>query len=57
MATKTPTKTTRKPPPSKRKADPKQFERFVEAARKAEVDEDPGALDRAFEKIVPPKLP
>jgi hypothetical protein len=33
--------------------DPKQFERFVEAARKAEVDEDPEALDRAFDRIAP----
>jgi hypothetical protein len=36
-------------------SDPKQFERFVEAARKAEVDEDPEVLDRAFDKIVEPK--
>jgi hypothetical protein len=42
-----PTTRTRKPD------DPKQFERFVEAARKAEVDEDPEALDRAFDKISP----
>lgn len=42
------------PKTRKRKPDdPKQFERFVEAARKAEVDEDPEALDRAFDKIAP----
>jgi hypothetical protein len=42
---------TRKRAPS----DPQQFERFVEAARKAEVDEDPEALDRALDKIAPQK--
>jgi hypothetical protein len=35
--------------------DPKQFERFVETARKIGMDEDPEALDRAFEKIAPQK--
>jgi hypothetical protein len=51
-------KTTRKAdpkPPSRKIADKAQFERFVEAARKAEVDEDPEALDRAFDKIAPRK--
>jgi hypothetical protein len=37
--------------------DPKQSERFKEAARKAEVDENPGAFDEAFKKVVPPKPP
>jgi hypothetical protein len=41
-----------KPSRRKRKADPKQFERFVETARKIGVDESPEALDRAFEKVV-----
>jgi hypothetical protein len=45
-----PTKTRKRTPD-----DPKQFERFVEAARKAEVDEDPEALDRAFAKVVTSK--
>ena len=31
---------------------PEQFERFVEAARKSGVDENPEALDRAFDQIV-----
>jgi hypothetical protein len=48
--TKTRTKTAGKPP-SNRKADPKQFQRFVEAARKIGVDESPEALDRAFDKV------
>lgn len=40
-------------PPSHKIEDKAQFERFVEAAREAEVDEDPEALDRAVDKIVP----
>jgi hypothetical protein len=35
--------------------DKRQYERFVETARKLECDESEGALDRAFEKIVPQK--
>jgi hypothetical protein len=57
MKTKTRSKATAKPP-SRKIADKTQFERFVEAARKAEVDEDPEALDRAFDKVAlhkPPK--
>jgi len=50
------TKTPRKPAPvrTKRKPDdPEQFKRFVEAARKAGVDEtDSEVLDLAFDKIV-----
>ena len=52
---KTPKKAAAHKPPSKRKADPKQFQRFVETARKIGVDESSEALDRAFEKVVPPK--
>ena len=56
MATKAKTRTkTASKPPSNRKADPKQFQRFVETARKIGVDESPESLDRAFEKVVPPK--
>jgi hypothetical protein len=50
------TKAARKPAPKahKRKPDnPEQFERFVEAARKAGVDETGEALERAFAKIAP----
>ena len=50
--TKTRRKTTHKPP-SRKIADKPQFERFREAARQAGVDEDPEALDRAFDKIAP----
>jgi len=42
-------------PPSRKIADKAQYERFVEAARQAEVDEDPEALDRALDKIAPSK--
>jgi hypothetical protein len=35
--------------------DKKQFERFVETARKVEADESGKAFELAFEKIVPAK--
>jgi hypothetical protein len=31
---------------------PEQYRRFVETARELGADESPGALDRAFEKVV-----
>jgi hypothetical protein len=37
--------------------DKKQFERFVETARKLGVDEDEDTFDLSFRKIVPPKTP
>lgn len=49
------TKTARKSaakPVSRKIEDKAQYERFVEAARQAGVDEDPEALDRAIDKIV-----
>jgi hypothetical protein len=58
MATKaTPKKAASKPPSKRLKTDKAQFERFVEAAKKIGVDEDPEALDRAFEKIAPQRKP
>lgn len=48
-----PQKTTPPPKAHRRKADPEQFARFVETARKIGMDEDPEALDRAFDKIAP----
>jgi hypothetical protein len=58
MAARTKTRSKAAPkPPSRKIADKAQFERFVEAARQAGVDEDPEALNRAFEKIAPPKAP
>lgn len=38
-------------PPSRKIADKAQYERFLEAARKAEMDEDPEAFDRAFDRL------
>lgn len=35
-------------------SDKRQFERFVETARKLGVDESEEAFERAFKKIVPP---
>lgn len=38
--------------------DPAESERFIDTAREVEVDESPGAMDRAFERVVrPPKAP
>jgi len=55
MTSKTKATKTAKEPKRKTAADKAQFERFVEAAREIGVDEDPEALDRAFDKIVPRK--
>jgi hypothetical protein len=44
-------------PQKSSKTDPKQFERFVEAARKIGMDESPEALDRAFEKVALKRKP
>lgn len=33
--------------------DPEQSKRFIDMAREVEVDETPGAFDRAFEKVLP----
>ena len=43
----------RKPAP--KPDDPEQFKRFIEMARKVEVDESPGAFDRAFDKVIKPQ--
>jgi hypothetical protein len=40
----------RKPVP--KPDDPEQFKRFIDMARKVEVDESPGAFDRAFDKVM-----
>jgi hypothetical protein len=53
MKAKAPKKRT--PRPSCKPDDPEQFKRFVETGRKLDVDESGKALDRAFDKIVPPK--
>lgn len=48
----------RKPPKPRPKSDPEQHKRFIDMAREVEVDERPGAMDRAFNKVVrPPRDP
>jgi hypothetical protein len=44
-------------PKRKKLTQKEQSERFRETARKLGCDESDGALDRAFEKIVAPRLP
>ena len=36
---------------------PEQFKRFIDMARKVESDENPEALDRAFDKVAKPPKP
>jgi len=36
---------------------PEQFKRFIDMAREVEADESPEAIDRAFDKVVPPRKP
>jgi hypothetical protein len=40
---------------ARKKDDAEQSKRFIETARKLEVDENPEAFERAFKKVVPPK--
>ena len=47
----------RKPQSKSKLSDAERHARFVETARKVEVDESPGAFDRAFEKVVKPVTP
>jgi hypothetical protein len=34
--------------------DPAEYQRFLDMAKEVEADETPGALDRAFDKVVRP---
>ncbi len=34
--------------------DPAEYQRFLDMARQVEADETPGALDRAFNKVIRP---
>lgn len=43
------------PKRDKKPDDPKQYERFLEAAREAKADETEEGADRAFKKVAPPK--
>jgi hypothetical protein len=33
---------------------PEQFKRFIKTAREVEVDESPGALERALDRVISP---
>jgi hypothetical protein len=37
--------------------DPEEYKRFLETAKKVEVEESPEAFDRAFKKVSPPRKP
>ena len=41
----------RKPPRPRKTSDPEQLKRFIATAREVDVDEQPGAFDRAFKKV------
>lgn len=43
----------RKPQRPRPKNDPEQHKRFIDMAREVEVDETEGALDRAFNRVLP----
>ena len=43
----------RKPPAQRQPDDPAEYQRFLDMAREVGADEDPEALDRAFNKVVP----
>ena len=45
---------TSKPKPPRQSDDPAEYDRFVEIARSLGVDEAPDALDRAFDRVIPP---
>lgn len=48
----------RKPQTRRPIDDPAEYQRFLDMAREVEADETPGALDRAFEKVIkPPSRP
>jgi hypothetical protein len=48
---------TRKPSVPPNADDPAESQRFIDMAREVEVDETPGAMDRACEKVIRPKPP
>ena len=43
----------RKPEPLPEADNPEQYRRFIDMAREIEADETPGAMDRAFEEVIP----
>jgi hypothetical protein len=42
--------------PNPKPDNPEQFKRFIEVAREVEADESPGAIDRAFNKVIRPRF-
>jgi hypothetical protein len=46
-------KTTSPPAPD----DPAEYQRFIDMAHEVEADETPGALDRAFKRVIGRKVP
>jgi len=48
-------KPNRRPKPKTNRTNPAQSERFIEAARKAGMDESGETFEAAFKKLVPPK--
>jgi len=52
MKTKRPRKKPASRPRKRKPDDPEQFKRFVEAARKAGVDESGEAFEQVFDRIV-----
>ena len=46
---------TRKPQPPPKADDPEQSRRFIDMAHEVETDETLGAMDRAFNKVIPPR--
>jgi hypothetical protein len=52
---KPPSAPSRTPEPPPNVDDPEQSRRFIDMAREVEADESPGALDRAFERVIPTK--
>jgi hypothetical protein len=55
MAAKQKSKSKRKKTPSTRTTDPAQSARFLEIAKKLEVDESGEAFERALDAVVPKK--
>ena len=45
----------RKPEPPPNADSPAQSRRFIDMAREVGADETPGAMDRAFRKVIRPK--
>lgn len=56
MTEKKPARAKETPAPKHKLTDAERHRRFVDMAHEVEADEGPKAFDRAFEKVVSPKL-